>query len=295
MMAKLQELEKAGVPSPSDLAARKAIRREEMAKHCRRRTRGAERTEQLIDSLLHSLSAATDTLGVPLFAEAMKDVWEEQRRHVKCLQDSPDVQLYTVIGHLKKGGISLPVLRCARGSTSLESFHLHIARFIPGTSASAVNFQAYLIEGVVRWNQARAEAAISSDGSSSTQSLRTFDLRLQEKVNRLSNSIHGRAFFPLYSPPAAYTGELLGVEYLFHQTGKTFQPKDEDELVDQIDEGFGDVDDDNYGETSTVTPFSEDLTTFALPSDEESQRGEVSKKRCYFSIIGLGINRFYTT
>ena len=186
------------MPLPSEVAAKNAIKKEEMARHCRRRTRGTDATKKLIDSLLLSLSAATDTLGVPLFAESMKDVWEEQRQHVKCLQDPPGVQLYTITGHLKKGGINLPILRCARGSTSLESFHCHIARFIPGSSANAVNFQAYLIDGVVRWNQARAEAAFSCDGSSSTQKLRTFDLRLQDAVNRLSNSIHGRALFPLY-------------------------------------------------------------------------------------------------
>ena len=83
---------------------------------------------------MHDNSAATDTLGVPLFAESMKDVWEEQRQHVKCLQDPQGVQLYTITGHLNKGGIT--ILRCARGSTSLESFHRHIARFIPGSSAN---------------------------------------------------------------------------------------------------------------------------------------------------------------
>lgn len=168
---------------------------------------------------------------------------------------SPGVQLYTVTGHLKKGGVTLPILRCARGSTSLESFHLHIARFIPGSSASAINFQAYLLEGIVRWNQARAEAAI--DISNSEHSLRTFDIRLQERVNRLSQSIHGREVIPLYRPPASYTGELLGVEYLYSQTGKAFLPKDDDELVTQIDEGFaiGDAEDSHDLIFPTVAPF----------------------------------------
>ena len=73
-------------------------------------------------------SDATDALGMPLLREEMKDIWEEQRHHVKCIQDPPSVQLYTEIARLVKGGISLPVYRCARGSTSLESFHLHLAR-----------------------------------------------------------------------------------------------------------------------------------------------------------------------
>ena len=43
-------------------------------------------------------------------------------------QDPPSIQLYTETARLVKGGVSLPVFRCARGSTSLESFHLHLAR-----------------------------------------------------------------------------------------------------------------------------------------------------------------------
>ncbi|KAA8578286.1 hypothetical protein FQN60_016780, partial [Etheostoma spectabile] len=57
-------------------------------------------------------------------------------------------QLYTQTGRLTKGGVSLPVYRCARGSTSLESFHLHLNRFIPGTRASALHFQAFLVDGL---------------------------------------------------------------------------------------------------------------------------------------------------
>jgi len=71
-----------------------------------------------------------------------------------------------VTGHIMKGGVRLPVFRCSRGKTSLESFHLHwlgkhgevfyskvssvFARFIPGSSASARHFQAFLLEGLSR-------------------------------------------------------------------------------------------------------------------------------------------------
>lgn len=150
----------------------------------------------------------------------------------------------------------------------MESFHAHITRFIPGTTANAVNFQAYLIEGIVRWNQDRAEAAIEKS-SNSNENLRTFDLRLQEKIKCLSLSIYGKDFLPYYRPPAVYTGELLGVEYLFHQIGESFQPKDDDDLAGQIDEGF----EDDSGDYSNLSAphFSEDLATFALPSEEESE------------------------
>ena len=95
----------------------------ELARHCRRRTRGAEETERLIQELLDTMWDATDNMG---------DIWSTQRRHLRCIQDPPGVELYTKKGELTKGGVVLPVYRCARGSTSLESFHLHLCRFIPG-------------------------------------------------------------------------------------------------------------------------------------------------------------------
>ena len=46
-------------------AIRKAVMKEELSRHCRRRTRRAELTLQLIEELLLRLSTATDSLGVP--------------------------------------------------------------------------------------------------------------------------------------------------------------------------------------------------------------------------------------
>ena len=106
-----------------------AITKDELSRHCRRRTRGAEVTLQVIEELLLQLSGATDSLGVPVISEKMVTIWEEEKKHVKCIQDPPGVPLYTVTGHIKKGGVELPVFRCARGTTSLESFHLHLARY----------------------------------------------------------------------------------------------------------------------------------------------------------------------
>lgn len=119
-----------GIPNPSQRVVTKALTKEELARHCRRRTRGTQQTIELIEKLLLSLSPATDSLGMPLLKEEMKEIWDEQRRHIKCLQDPPGVMLYTITGHLQKGGVTLPVFRCARGTTSLESFHLHLVRLV---------------------------------------------------------------------------------------------------------------------------------------------------------------------
>lgn len=105
----------------------------ELAKHCRRRTRGAQETQQLIEKLLKDFMGATDTMGIKLLdQQRMQEIWRTQQRHLECIQDPPGVQLYRKTGQVTKGGVILPSYRCARGSTSLESFHLHLNRFVPG-------------------------------------------------------------------------------------------------------------------------------------------------------------------
>ena len=182
MSAKRGELQMAGIPNPSNATVKEALTSKELARHCRRRTRGPEETAGLIESLLLTLSSSTDTLGIPLFRDEMREIWEEEQRHLPCIHDPTNIPLYTLTGHSNKGGVKLPTLRCARGSTSLESFHLHIARFIPGTSASDLHYQAYLLEGLTRWNDSRAASAVDTSHSGN---LRTFDSRLQQKVSLL--------------------------------------------------------------------------------------------------------------
>ena len=113
------------------------ITKKELALHCKRRTRGVEETTLLVKNLIDTFSSdqGNDTMGIPLLNKtSIQQIWEEQKQHISCIQDvdDPSIQLYTQTGTLKKGGVELPIYRCARGSTSLESFHLHIDRFIPG-------------------------------------------------------------------------------------------------------------------------------------------------------------------
>lgn len=135
--AKRQLLISQGYPAMSDEEVNKHLTKEELALHCRRRTRGEETTIRLLEQLLRELggNSGNDSLGVPLIdRERMDYVWRVQRKHVKCIQDPPGIALYTEVGSMTKGGVLLKTYRCARGSTSLESFHLHLNRFIPGLS-----------------------------------------------------------------------------------------------------------------------------------------------------------------
>ena len=71
--------------------------------------------------------------GMPLLdVERTWVVWNSQKKHVLCLQDPEGIQLYTQVGYSNKGGVELPIYRCARGTASLESFHLHLNQFILG-------------------------------------------------------------------------------------------------------------------------------------------------------------------
>ncbi|XP_034386340.1 uncharacterized protein LOC117729430 [Cyclopterus lumpus] len=139
--AKRSELEeKRGMVGLSDAEVIEEISKREWRLHCRRRTRGAEVSTLLIQDLLDTFGgpAGRNSLDIPLLdALCMQDIWSTQRPHLSYIQDPPGVQLYTQTGRLTKGGVILPVYRCARGSTSLESFHLHLNRFIPGTRVSS--------------------------------------------------------------------------------------------------------------------------------------------------------------
>jgi len=134
--AKREQLLSQGWPALTDEDVNKQhLTREELALHCQRRTGGEETTILLLERLLTELlsSKGKDSLGVPLLdRERMEHIWNVQKKHVKCIQDPPGVVLYTETGTLNKGGVLLKTYGCARGSTSLESFHLHLNRFIPG-------------------------------------------------------------------------------------------------------------------------------------------------------------------
>lgn len=133
VQAKRQQLQANGLSSLTDADVRKHLSREELALHCRRRTRGEDITIELLEELLQMLMgpAGNDSMGVPLLdRERMSHTCGVQRKHVKCIQDPPGVALYIKTGEQTKGGVRLPTYRCTRGSTSLESFHLHLNRFI---------------------------------------------------------------------------------------------------------------------------------------------------------------------
>ncbi|XP_038072943.1 uncharacterized protein LOC119741264 [Patiria miniata] len=256
-VAKRGQLQGQHVSGLSDDDIIKRITRKELARHCRRRTRTVANIEKSIHELLVAFlgNQGKDTLGVPLLkADMMRKIWDTQKKHLACLQDPEGLQLYAQTGTIMKGGFQLPVYRCARGSTSLESFHLHLNRFIPGSTANDLNFQAYLLEGLVRWNEDRALAATDTPAG-----VRSYDGLLRQSVNELGQTVFGKNFGGSYTVPQKYTGELIGMEYLYRQTGEVLEDIAEQPNTDEDDTGEDDIGDDDDDEGFYADSF-DDLT-----------------------------------
>ncbi|CAB1435238.1 unnamed protein product [Pleuronectes platessa] len=207
--AKRQQLRSQGLPSLTDGVIDKQLSREEMALHCRRRTRGEETTIRLVEELLGLLMGSR------------------------------------------------------------------------GTSANSLNFQIYLLEGLHRWNHDRGAAALSTGPSS----LRCYSGDLVQGLNDYYQKLFGKKVVPEFCPPSRYTGELIGMQYLFRQTGQALQDMhpDSEEAVTLIeqhdveddteqDEGFADIIEDptvlNLGVPQASAPQTSDPSAISssLPS-----------------------------
>ena len=163
--------------------------------------------------------------------------------------------------------------------------------FILGTSASDVHFQAYLLDGLMRWNSDHSSAAVSSTelGPESYSGL------LIHAVNELSEDVLGKKVKPNVQNIGIYTGEMIGVEYLFNQTGEILKDntlvnedmtqQEEEPLSDvnpdQIDEGF------NEDEDETIAPTDQVLT---VPLGNERGKCALSTKSAFPEFLTENVN-----
>lgn len=72
-----------------------------------------------------------------------------------------------------------------------------------------MHFQAFLLEGLVRWNRDRELAAVTLTDSVPS----SYDTALTSTVNQLSHSVLGRRLYPNFKAPNKYTG--ISLKYLF--------------------------------------------------------------------------------
>ncbi|KAL1269401.1 hypothetical protein QQF64_031690 [Cirrhinus molitorella] len=170
----------------------------------------------------------------------MSVIWDTQRHHLSCIQDPPGVQLYTQTGSVTKGGLTLPVYRCARGSTSLESFHNHLNCFIPGTSTNLEIFQAYLLE-------------VAHYSTASMSSASVFLAVVLCKTTLSQDST-----------------QLIGVEYLCSQQSWEFRENfgQDPDAPDGIPADLGDIEDEGFGDEAeeqdhTISPLFQPRKLYA--------------------------------
>lgn len=127
-------------------------------------------------------------------------------------------------------------------------------------------FQAYLVEGLARWNMQRSEDSVEHvEGK-----LRSFDVSLKHRLNSISSAVRGEPFLSSFSTPPAYTVEIIGVEYLRFQSGDF--PIVED-LNKDIDEAFQD----DIGIESDIEDVGdiEEDETITLPEESSDSGAEV--------------------
>ncbi|KAK6302324.1 hypothetical protein J4Q44_G00266790 [Coregonus suidteri] len=99
-------------------------------------TGSSGKTFRLIHLAIEELKgpAGLDESGVSLFKtpEAIDEMWAGQQRHLECIQDPPDMNMYRVARTTTINNVDLPYYKCLRGSNSLEGFHKALPNMIPG-------------------------------------------------------------------------------------------------------------------------------------------------------------------
>ena len=121
-------LQHEGVDNLFPSAIKIVITREELSRYCQRRPCGEVETLRVIKEFLLDMAECTDLCGNPLFDKRIVSIWEEERKHVWLYRIQSSFLVHCYSAHKK--GMELPVLCCARGTTSPQSSHLHTASYI---------------------------------------------------------------------------------------------------------------------------------------------------------------------
>ena len=74
---------------------------------------------------------------------------------------------------------------------------------ISGSTANLPHFQAYLVEGIVRWNEDRANEAADK-----RRLYKSYSYQLRKGVNDLHQKVFGDLHDKTLRPPRPYTGEF---------------------------------------------------------------------------------------
>ncbi|ROL45609.1 hypothetical protein DPX16_17725 [Anabarilius grahami] len=128
----------------------------DLSHYVRRITVGTQETFARVQSAIdiRKGAAGMDENQLHLFkdAAAIDHIWENQQKHIECIQDPPGRNMYTITKYVTRNGVRLPRYSTVRRSNSLEGFHSFLPNMIPGPHCAAVPFQVYLLAGIARWN-----------------------------------------------------------------------------------------------------------------------------------------------
>ena len=103
-------------------------------------------------------------------------------------------------------GLSTILLESANKCAVYTEFLFCFFILFLGTTTSLIHYQAYLLEGLVRWNQDRQCNAVAGPGMGLTG---TYSGKLQQHVNQLSLEVFEASLLPMFeATPRQYTGKL---------------------------------------------------------------------------------------
>ncbi|KAL7824689.1 hypothetical protein AOLI_G00327700 [Acnodon oligacanthus] len=167
--------------------------------------------------------AGLDENGVSLFKtpEAIVEMWAAQQRHLECIQDPPDMNMYRVACTTTINNMDVPYYKRLRGNNSLEGFHKALPNMIPGPHCAAWPYQIYMISGIARWNSDRTlDAVFGGKG----RHHRIHSASLIDRLNTRCRQLFRETVEEKFRGPADVAcNKLLGLEYLFSQsTGEFF-------------------------------------------------------------------------
>ena len=203
------------------------VSKNDLKHYVRRITVGALETFARVQNAINILKgpAGMDENQVHLFkdAAAIDHVWENQQKHLECLQDPPGRDMYTITKYITRNGVRLPHYSTVRGSNSLEGFHSFLPSMIPGPHCAAVPFQVYLLSGIARWNSDRESASVK--GQKGRKHM-VYVSPLIDRLNQRCQDLFGEVEESNYRPPVPAGDERIGLEYLFSQSSETFSAPD---------------------------------------------------------------------
>ncbi len=209
------------------------VSKSDLSHHVRRITVGTQETYARVQSAIDILKGAAgmDENQVHLFkdAAAIDHVWENQQKHLECIQDPPGRNMYTITKYVTRNGVRLPRYSTVRGSNSLEGFHSFLPNMIPGPHCAAVPFQVYLLAGIARWNSDRESASVK--GQKGRKHM-VYISPLVHRLNQRCQELFGEVEEANYRPGSG--GKVIGSP-VKHQITKMYQRVQQRVTVDDAE------------------------------------------------------------